>query len=74
MKVLWIGTNLLMPVLILFLAFATWIGYIAEDIRDYYDLKWAALGLVTAGYMVQFSKKTIGLVMIGAGIVIWVLL
>lgn len=34
MKILWAGANILMPVLLLFLAFATWIGYIAEDIRE----------------------------------------
>jgi len=74
MKFLWAGANILMPVLLLFLAFATWIGYIAEDIREYYHFKWAALLLLLVGYGVQFYKKTIGLIIVLLSLVIWFLL
>jgi hypothetical protein len=74
MKFLWAGANILMPVLLLFLACATWIGYIAEDIREYYHFKWAALFLFLVGYSVQFYKKTIGLIIVLLSLVTWFLL
>ncbi|MGM0751644.1 MAG: hypothetical protein ACQET6_06895 [Bacillota bacterium] len=74
MRFLWASLNLLLPVLVLFLAFATWIGYIAEDIRVSYHYKWGALLLFLVGYGLQFYKKTIGLVIVGLSLVIWFLL
>ncbi|WRP07544.1 hypothetical protein U9J35_05075 [Rossellomorea aquimaris] len=74
MKFLWAGANILMPVLLLFLAFTTWIGYIAEDIPEYYHFKWADLLLLLVGYDVQFYKKTIGLIIVLLSLVIWFLL
>ncbi|WP_044338831.1 hypothetical protein [Rossellomorea aquimaris] len=74
MRFLWASLNLLLPVLVLFLAFATWIGYIAENIRVSYHYKWGALLLFLVGYGLQFYKKTIGLVIVGLSLVIWFLL
>ncbi|MFC7785339.1 MULTISPECIES: hypothetical protein [unclassified Rossellomorea] len=74
MKFLWAAANILMPVLVLFLAFATWIGYIAEDIPEYYHFKWAALLLFLVGYAIQFYKKTIGLLIVLLSLVSWFLL
>jgi len=47
---------------------------LAEDIRDYYNFKWAALALLFAGYIVQFYKKSIGLLLVVVSIIIWFLL
>jgi hypothetical protein len=74
MSVLRVGINILIPFLIVFLAFATWMGYIAENIRDYYNFKWVAIILLVAGYILQFYKKTIGLVLVGLSILSWFLL
>jgi len=74
MNILRIGANILIPLLILFLIFATWMGYIAENIRDYYNYKWAAIALLVIGYILQFNKKLVGLILIGIGIFIWFLL
>ena len=74
MNVLRVGINILIPFLILFLVFATWMGYIAEDIRDFYNFKWVAIILLVAGYILQFYKKTIGFILVGLSIVSWFLL
>ena len=74
MTIMRIGVNILIPGLILFLAFSTLIGYIAEDIREYYNFKWAVLGLLLVGYIVQFYKKSIGLLLVVLSIVMWFLL
>ncbi|WGG44603.1 hypothetical protein [Rossellomorea sp. DA94] len=73
MSVLRVGINILIPFLILFLVFATWMGYIAENIRDYYNFKWGAILLLLAGYILQLYKKTIGLILVGLSIVSWFL-
>ena len=36
MNILRVGANILIPLLILFLAFTTWMGYIDENIRVLY--------------------------------------
>lgn len=74
MNIMKIGINIFIPGLLLFLAFSTLIGYLAEDIRDYYNYKWAALALLFAGYMVQFYKKSLGLLLVIVSIVIWFML
>jgi len=74
MSVFRVGVNILIPFLILFLAFATWMGYIAENIRDYYNLKWIAILILVAGYILQFYKKTFGLMIVGLSILSWFLL
>ena len=74
MNILRIGVNILIPLLILFLALATWMGYIAENIRDYYNYKWAAIALLVVGYILQFYKRMVGLILVGLGIFIWFLL
>ncbi|PFA69166.1 hypothetical protein CN378_04625 [Bacillus sp. AFS015802] len=74
MNVLRIGASILIPFLLLFLAFATWMGYIAENIRDYYHFKWAALLLLAAGYILQFYKITVGYILVVVSIIAWFLL
>ncbi|WP_175987362.1 hypothetical protein [Bacillus sp. Marseille-Q1617] len=74
MNYLWAAVNLLIPALLLLLIFATWIGYIAEDLRDYYDYKWAAIGLIILGYMLNFKKRMAGLIMVAVGVVAWFLI
>lgn len=74
MNVLRVGINILIPFLILFLVFATWMGYIAEDIKDFYNFKWVAIILLVAGYILQFYKNTIGLVLVGLSILSWFLI
>ncbi|MBU0905301.1 MAG: hypothetical protein R3328_08595 [Planococcaceae bacterium] len=74
MNILRIGANILIPLLILFLAFATWMGYIAENIKDLYNYKWAAIALLVVGYILQFNKRIFGLILVGLGILIWFLL
>ncbi|WJV29652.1 hypothetical protein QTG56_00270 [Rossellomorea sp. AcN35-11] len=73
MRFLWAGMNLLLPFLVLFLAFATWIGYIAEDIRVSYHFKWGAILLFLVGYGGQFYKKTIGVIILIVSLVLWFL-
>lgn len=68
-----IGINILIPFIILFLVFSTFMGYIAESIRDYYNFKWLALTLMFAGYILQFFKKTIGLIVVVFSIFLWFL-
>ena len=74
MNILRIGVNILIPLLILFLAFATLMGYIAENIRDYYNYKWAAIALLVVGYILQVSSPNRDLVLVGLGIIIWFLI
>lgn len=74
MNVVRIGTNIIIPLLLVFLMIATAIGYIAEDIRDYYNLKWIAVLTILAGYTLQFFKQTFGLIIIGIGLIWWFLL
>jgi len=74
MNVLRIGANILIPILILFMVLVTPMGYIAENIRDYYDLKWVAIALTVAGYILQFYKKTFGLILVGLSIIGWFLI
>jgi len=74
MNILRVGANILIPLLILFLAFTTWMGYIAENIRDYYNFKWAAIALLVVGYILQFNKRMVGLILVGLGVFIWFLL
>lgn len=74
MNVVRIGTNIIIPLLLVFLMIATAIGYIAEDIRDYYNLKWIAVLTILAGYILQFFKQTFGLIIIGIGLIWWFLL
>lgn len=74
LNILRIGANILIPLLILFLAFATWMGYIAENIKDLYNYKWAAIALLVVGYILQFNKRIFGLILVGLGILIWFLL
>jgi len=74
LNILRIGANILIPLLILFLAFATWMGYIAENIKDLYNYKWAAIALLIVGYILQFNKRIFGLILVGLGILIWFLL
>lgn len=71
MNVVRIGTNIIIPLLLVFLMIATAIGYIAEDIRDYYNLKWIAVLTILAGYILQFSKQRFGLILIGLGLIWW---
>ncbi|OIU71766.1 hypothetical protein [Rossellomorea aquimaris] len=71
MKYLWAAINLLIPVLLLFLIFSTWIGYIAESLRDFYHFKWAAIGLILLGYMLNFKKRAAGLIIVTAGSAAW---
>lgn len=73
MAFLKIGINVFIPFIFLFLVFSTWMGYIAEEIRNYYDYKWLMLGFLLAGYILQFYKKVIGLVVVGTSIYIWYL-
>jgi len=73
-NILRIGANIVIPLLILFLVFATWMGYIAENIRDYYNYKWAAIALLGVGYILRFYKRMVGLILVGLGIFIWFLL
>jgi hypothetical protein len=72
-KVLSIGANIIIPFIVLFLAFATFMGYIAEEIRGYYNYKWVAIALIVVGYLFQFYKKTMGLILVGISIFIWFL-
>lgn len=74
MNFLRIGVNIVIPFIILFLAFATWMGYIAENIRDYYNFKWVAMALLIAGYILQFYKRTAGLILVGLSVIGWFLL
>ncbi|BCB05219.1 hypothetical protein [Bacillus sp. KH172YL63] len=74
MNVLRIGLNILIPFFIGFLAFATWMGYIAEHIRDDYNFKWIALLLMIAGYIIQFYKRTVGYVLVGLSVWWWFVL
>jgi len=74
MNILRIGVNILIPLLILFLVFATWMGYVAENIREYYNYKWTAIALLLGGYILQFYKRMVGLILVGLGIFIWFLL
>lgn len=74
MNVVRIGTNVIIPLLLVFLVIATVIGYIAEDIRDYYNLKWIALLTILAGFILQFFKRIFGLILIGLGLIWWFLL
>jgi len=71
MNILRIGVNILIPLLILFLVFATWMGYVAENIREYYNYKWTAIALLLGGYILQFYKRMVGLILVGLGIFIW---
>ena len=74
LNILRIGVNILIPLLILFLGFATWMGYIAENTRDFYNYKWVAIALLVVGYILQFNKRMVGLILVGLGILIWFLL
>lgn len=74
MNVLRIGANILIPLLILFLAFATWMGYIAENTRDFYNFKWVAIALLVVGYILQFNKRMVELILVGLSIFMWFLL
>ena len=74
MNILRIGVNIIIPLLILFLVFATWMGYVAENIREYYNYKWTAIALLVGGYILQFYKRMGGLILVGLGIFIWFLL
>ncbi|MGR3762977.1 hypothetical protein [Rossellomorea sp. NS-SX7] len=74
MKYLWAAVNLLIPALLLFLMFSTWIGYIAEDIRDLYHVKWAAIVLIMIGYTLNFKKRLAGLIMVAVGVAAWFLI
>ncbi len=71
MNLLRIIINVTIPILTLFLIFATWMGYIAENIRDYYNVKWAGIALLLAGYIIQFYNRTLGFIVVILGIVIW---
>ncbi|OAT83734.1 hypothetical protein A6P54_00040 [Bacillus sp. MKU004] len=74
MKYLWAAINLLIPVLLLFLIFSTWIGYIAESLRDFFHFKWAAICLIMLGYMLNFKKRAAGLIIVGVGTAAWFLI
>ncbi|MCA1054000.1 hypothetical protein LCM10_03290 [Rossellomorea aquimaris] len=74
MKYIWAIVNMLMPVVILFLAFATWIGYIAEELPDNYDWKWMAIFITVIGYIMQFTKKMGGILVIITGLFLWFML
>ncbi|AJD90235.1 hypothetical protein JMA_09180 [Jeotgalibacillus malaysiensis] len=74
MKAIKIGSILIVPFIILFLIFSTWIGYIAESMSDYYDFKWLAIAGIVAGYMLQFYKTGVGLTLIVLSIFIWFLI
>lgn len=70
MTVLKTAINIVIPFLIAFLIFATWMGYIAESTREYYNFKWVAILILIAGYILQFYKK-IGLLLVVLSIIIW---
>jgi hypothetical protein len=74
MNILRIGVNILIPLLILFLVFATWMGYISENIRDYYNYKWGAIALLVVGYILHFYKRMVGLIIVGLGTIVWFLI
>jgi hypothetical protein len=74
LKYLWAAINLLNPILLLFLIFSTWIGYIAESLRDFYHFRWAAVGLIILGYMLNFKKRAAGLIMVAVGLAAWFLI
>jgi hypothetical protein len=74
MKYLWAAINLLIPVLLLFLMFSTWIGYIAENLSDFYHFKWAAVGLIFLGYMLNYKMRAYGLSIVAVGVISWFLI
>ncbi|MDQ0483090.1 hypothetical protein QO000_002062 [Alkalihalobacillus hemicentroti] len=73
MGVLKIILNALIPFIIIFLVFSTFMGYIAENIRDYYNFKWLALAFILGGYILQYYKWIFGLTVVVLSIYIWFL-
>ncbi|MDZ5712631.1 hypothetical protein [Jeotgalibacillus haloalkalitolerans] len=74
MKAVKIGSIVIIPFMILFLMFSTWIGYIAENIRDFYNFKWLAIAGMITGYILQFYKMWAGVIVIAVSIFVWFLL
>jgi len=71
MKVVKVILNIVIPLVLMWLSFATIMGYIAESRPASLDYKWLALLLSFGGYILQYFRFFLGQVIVVAGIFLW---
>ena len=71
MKVVKVILNIVIPLVLMWLSFATIMGYIAESYSATYNYKWLALLLSFVGYILQYFRFFLGQAIVVAGIFLW---